>query len=131
LKADGSSSGSGRKVTKIDQGRLKAQVSDRLVRDMGYADKLFQIDFTLNRKTNLAHRVQIRCRRMGEDSGRDQLVRIANYIEMIRDHIRATARKATPQEIERIRLILSNRSRLSGRACRELCQSSPNDYSEV
>jgi hypothetical protein len=60
-------------------------------------------------KANVAYRVQIRCRRMGEDNGKDQLVRIANYIEMIRDHIRATARKATPQEIERIRLILSNR----------------------
>jgi hypothetical protein len=43
---------------------------------------------------------------MGEDNGKDQLVRIANYFEMIRDHIRKTARKPTPQEIERIRVVL-------------------------
>jgi hypothetical protein len=171
------------RVTKIDQGRMKAGKSQiDWSETWGYAGKFFQIDFTLSEsdpdwpftllteisiscdegatkryksyeeqglgwfgrsavtetvceaatreriemvlkdqhpqimkvqlgdpKTNLAYRVQIRCRRMGEDNGKDQLVRIANYIEMIRDHIRATARKATPQEIEQIRLILSNR----------------------
>lgn len=53
-------------------------------------------------KRNLAYRIQIRCRRMGEDNGKDQLVHISNYFEMIRDQIRATARKLTQREIERI-----------------------------
>ena len=171
------------RVTKIDQGRLKAGESQiDWSETWGYADELLQIDYTLSEsdpdwrftllteisitcdagatktyeqyekqglgwfgrsaitetvcefakterievvltdqhpqiikaqladpKRNVAYRVQIRCRRMGEDNGKDQLVRIANYIEMIRDHIRRTARKATPQELERIRLILSNR----------------------
>lgn len=57
----------------------------------------------------LSHRVQIRCRRMGQDNGKDQLVKIANYFEYIRDHIRATARKLTPQEIDRMMLLLSKR----------------------
>ncbi len=58
---------------------------------------------------NMSYRVQIRCRRMGEDNGKDQLVKIANYIEKIRDHIRATARKATPEEFERMIKLLAKR----------------------
>jgi hypothetical protein len=57
----------------------------------------------------VAYKVQIRCRRMGEDNGKDQLVRIANYMEMIRDHIRTTARKPTLEELERIRSLLWKR----------------------
>lgn len=60
-------------------------------------------------ETNVAYGVQIRCRRMGEDNGKDQLVRIANYFEMIRDHVRTTARKPTQQEVERMILLLSDR----------------------
>ena len=60
-------------------------------------------------KRNVAYRVQIRCRRMGEDNGKDQLVRISNYIEMIRDHIRRTARRVTEQELERLVSILAKR----------------------
>jgi len=57
---------------------------------------------------NMAYRVQIRCRRMGEDNGKDQLVHIANYIEKIRDYIRATARKPTQQELGRMKVLISN-----------------------
>lgn len=53
-------------------------------------------------KRNLTYKVQIRCRRMGEDNGKDQLVHISNYIAMIRDHIRATGRRLTREEIEQI-----------------------------
>jgi hypothetical protein len=56
---------------------------------------------------DMAYRVQIRCRRMGEDNGKDQLVYISNYIEKIRDHIRATARKPTKQELQRILNLIS------------------------
>lgn len=58
-------------------------------------------------KRNMAYRVQIRCRRMGEDNGKDQLVHITNYIEKIRDHIRATARKPTQEEVERMMSLIS------------------------
>ena len=57
---------------------------------------------------NISYRVQIRCRRMGEDNGKDQLVHISNYIEKMRDHIRATARKPTQQELERLKILTSN-----------------------
>lgn len=60
-----------------------------------------------DRTRNVAYRVQIRCRRMGEDNGKDQLVNITNYIKEIRDHIRKTARKATSDEIQRMMSILS------------------------
>ena len=59
-------------------------------------------------KRNVAYKVQIRCRRMGEDNGKDQLVHITNYIEKIHDHIRATARKPTEREIERMKVLISN-----------------------
>lgn len=62
-----------------------------------------------DRERNISYRVQIRCRRMGQDNGKDQLVKIANYIERIRDHIRTTARKPTEQEVERMMLLLSKR----------------------
>jgi hypothetical protein len=57
-------------------------------------------------KRNVAYKVQIRCRRMGEDNGKDQLVRIANYFEQIRDHIRTTARKLTAEEFERLKILV-------------------------
>jgi hypothetical protein len=57
----------------------------------------------------VSYRVQIRCRRLGQDNGKDQLVKIANYFEQIRDHIRTTARKPTEEEIERLMSILSQR----------------------
>jgi len=60
-------------------------------------------------KRNVAYRVLIRCRRMGEDNGKDQLVRISNYIEMIRDHVRRTARRVTEQELERLVSLLAKR----------------------
>ena len=44
---------------------------------------------------------------MGQDNGKDQLVKIANYFEEIRDHIRKTARKPTEQELARIGQLLA------------------------
>jgi len=55
----------------------------------------------------ISYRVQIRCRRMGQDNGKDQLVKIANYFEQIRDHVRTTARKLTQHEVERLILLMS------------------------
>jgi hypothetical protein len=62
-----------------------------------------------DRSRNMSYRVEIRCRRMGEDNGKDQLVNITKYIEKIHDHIRATARNATPEELERMLKLLSKR----------------------
>jgi hypothetical protein len=62
----------------------------------------------------MSYKVQIRCRRMGQDNGKDQLVKIANYIEQIRDHIRTTARKPTEEEIQRLMSLLSKRQNNSG-----------------
>ncbi len=58
---------------------------------------------------DMSYRVQIRCRRMGQDNGKDQLVKVANYFEQIRDHIRATARKPTEEEMARLMSLLSKR----------------------
>ncbi len=57
-------------------------------------------------KRHYSYKVQIRCRRMGEDNGKDQLVRVANYFEQIRDHARATARKLTAEEFERLKSLV-------------------------
>jgi hypothetical protein len=53
-----------------------------------------------------AYDILIRCRRMGEDNGKDQLVNITGYLRKIAEHVRRTARKATPDELERILKIL-------------------------
>lgn len=58
-------------------------------------------------KRNMTYNVQIRCRRMGEDNGKDQLVHISNYIEKMHDHIRATARMPTPEELKRMAILIS------------------------
>jgi hypothetical protein len=58
-------------------------------------------------KRNIIYSVQIRCRRMGEDNGKDQLVRVANYFEKVREHIRTTSRVPTHQELERMKNLIS------------------------
>ncbi len=59
-------------------------------------------------KRKISYIVQFRCRRMGQDNGKDQLVNVANYIEQTRDQIRATIRKPTEQELERMMTLISN-----------------------
>jgi TIR domain len=56
---------------------------------------------------NISYSVQFRCRRMGQDNGKDQLVHVANYIEKTRDHMRATGRKPTKQELARVKRLIS------------------------
>jgi TIR domain len=58
-------------------------------------------------KRNMSYRVQIRCRRMGQDNGKDQLVHVGNYIKTIRDQIRATARMPTQEELKKMALLIS------------------------
>jgi hypothetical protein len=49
--------------------------------------------------------VIVRCRRIGEDNGKDQLINAGNYLLRIREQVRKIARKLTPEEKERIKEI--------------------------
>ena len=51
----------------------------------------------------------IRCRRMGEDNGKDQLVHVSNYLNRIREYVAHTARKLSPEEKARVVKIVSSR----------------------
>lgn len=65
-------------------------------------------------KRNATFDIAIRCRRMGEENGKDQLVNVSNYLRQIRDQMRATARKPTPEELDRVRILMRSLER-SGR----------------
>ena len=41
-----------------------------------------------------AYLISIRCRRLGEDNGKDQLVTVSNYFRQIADYVRSISRKA-------------------------------------
>ena len=60
-----------------------------------------------DRRLNAVYDVTIRCRRMGEDNGKDQLVNITNYLRQIRDYARKTTRKPTPEELARMMELVS------------------------
>jgi hypothetical protein len=53
-------------------------------------------------KRGMQYDILVRCRRLGEDNGKDQLVNVSNYLEDIRDHMRGVARKPTPEEFQRL-----------------------------
>lgn len=59
-------------------------------------------------KIDAEYRVQIRCQRLGEDNGRDQLVNVSNYLWQIRDQVRKLARKPTADEMIALERILSS-----------------------
>lgn len=48
--------------------------------------------------TGLAYDVSVRCRRLGEDNGRDQLVTVSNYFRQIADYVRSITRRLTDEE---------------------------------
>ncbi len=52
--------------------------------------------------------LHIRCQRLGEDNGKDQLVNVTNYIIKIRDQARSRLRKLTAEETARVAEILSS-----------------------
>jgi len=52
------------------------------------------------------YNVIIRCRRLGEDNGKDQLVNISNYLRGIRDFMRNISRKPTKEELARLKVLL-------------------------
>lgn len=61
----------------------KAQVLNRGLRDP---------------KRNAEYRVSIRCRRLGEDNGKDQFINVSSYLIGIRDWMRHVSRKPTREE---------------------------------
>ena len=50
--------------------------------------------------------IVVRCRRLGEDNGKDQLVRITNYLHQIAEQLRRRVRKLTPEEKARFAEVL-------------------------
>lgn len=53
-------------------------------------------------KRSAVYEITIKCRRMGEDNGKDQLVNVTNYLRQIRDFSRQASRKPTREELERM-----------------------------
>ncbi len=60
-------------------------------------------------KSPVAYDIRIRCRRMGEDNGKNQLVNISNYFRQIVEYIRSVSRRLTEDEEKRVAQILSAR----------------------
>ncbi len=59
-------------------------------------------------KSGAEYKIIIRCQRLGEDNGRDQLIHVDNYLREIRDHVKSLARKPTPEEADALAKILSS-----------------------
>jgi hypothetical protein len=57
-------------------------------------------------KVNIAYHVYVRCRRMGEDTGKDVLVHWGQELEQVRNTLRAVNRKMTAEETKRAALVL-------------------------
>jgi hypothetical protein len=53
-------------------------------------------------KRGMAYEILARCRRLGEDNGKDQLVNVSSYLRDIRDYMRNVARKPTEEELQRL-----------------------------
>jgi len=51
----------------------------------------------------------VQCRRLGEDNGKDQLVRVTNYLRRISEYVRRAVRKLTPDELARVAKIMATR----------------------
>jgi TIR domain len=60
-------------------------------------------------RSEASYDIIVRCRRMGEDNGKDQLVRVTNYLHRIVEYVRQTARKLSPEETARVIKIASSR----------------------
>jgi hypothetical protein len=70
--------------------------------------KMLKIDL-VDSKSDLVYKVVIRCRRMGEDNGKDQLVTVSNYFRQIAEQVRSISRRLTAEETARLTQILANR----------------------
>lgn len=59
-------------------------------------------------KRNISFKINIKTRRLGEDTGKDIIVNVGNYIEMIRSHMKQSCRKLTDEENMKILELLKN-----------------------
>jgi hypothetical protein len=57
---------------------------------------------TADTKRGIAYDIHVRCRRLGVDNGKNQLVSVSRYLREIRDHMRSVARKPTTEELKRV-----------------------------
>lgn len=62
-------------------------------------------------KSASAYDITIKCRRMGEDNGKDQLINVSNYLRQLRDYGRKVARNPTADELKRLTQMLARRGR--------------------
>lgn len=62
-----------------------------------------------DKKTAATYDIRIKCRRLGENNGKDQLVNVSAYLRQIRDYGRQAARKPTAQELQRLSALLASR----------------------
>ena len=62
-----------------------------------------------DKKTSAAYDITIKCRRLGEDNGKDQLVNVSAYLRQIRDYGRQAARKPTTEELRRLAALIAAR----------------------
>lgn len=56
-----------------------------------------------------AYDITVKCRRMGEDNGKDQLINVSGYLIQIRDYGFETARKPNADELARLRAMINSR----------------------
>jgi len=61
----------------------------------------------VDNRRELGYDIHIRCQRLGEDNGKDQLVNVKNYLTKVRDQARGRLRKLTEEETARVAEILS------------------------
>ena len=60
-------------------------------------------------KLGATYDITIKCRRLGEDNGKDQLLNVSAYLKQIRDYGRQAARKLTTDESRRLAAMLAAR----------------------
>jgi hypothetical protein len=60
-------------------------------------------------QSDIVYYIVIRCRRMGEDNGKDQLVTVSNYLHQIGEYVRKASRPTTPEETAKLIQIAASR----------------------
>lgn len=58
-------------------------------------------------KSERGYNIHVRCQRLGEDNGKDQLINVKNYLTQVRDQARGRLRKLTEEETRRVAEILT------------------------
>jgi hypothetical protein len=77
-----------------------------LLRDQRPVVERFRL---MDARSPTGYDVVVHCRRLGEDNGKDQLVRITNYLHQIAEYVRRSVRKLTPDETARVAKIIAGR----------------------